>query len=871
MENKITFDNIRSLSTTAKQILNKRYMWEGEKTWDELVTRVVSYIVPKDNKDFAPTQEMIMHRYFLPNSPCLANAGKEGAGLCACYVVDFPDTTEGIIKTKADFIYIARKGGGCGTSLSKLRPKGSLVRGSSHGYAGGPIGFSDTISHDMKVFTQGGLRPMAIMFTISVYHPDIMEFILAKENEEDKRIENANMSVVVDSQFMELVKNNKTYWTEFNGIKYKEYNASDIFDLIVEGAWRNGEPGILFQDTINDSPYKYTDQKIQSVNPCLHKDVLLPSENKLIRISKPNNGFTSWKTGKKKCIKLTTNAGHEIILTPDHKIMQNNGEFIEAKNSLNKSISWALGNLDGMKFLFAQVLGFLFGDGFLCGDRQGVSVKLNKEIESEIYNILIKFGFHEENCGSLYCNKKFISELLANNLDFLSYRTFDRDIPENILLGDASFLSSFISGLFEANGSVTVNNQISLKSTNKKQVRNLQIALSAFGIESWIVKNKPFLIHWHNGDYTSRESYNLQIAPRNAFKFKEKIGFISNKKNNKIKKLFGKYNSKLKVVSIEDVGIQEVWDFSNEIHYSLANGIYVHNCAEQPLPPNGVCNLGSLDLSKFVNKNEETDFNKLECATRLGVRFLDRVVDKSSYPTLEIAEWAKDNRAIGIGIMGFADFCLMKKIAYGSDESLQELDTILSKIYSWSKNESEKLGQEFGIPKECKKLPEPRRNITLTTVAPTGTVSLIAGASSGIEPVFSEVVVRNDKTGTYVFEDKLADKPYFRCAVSSNGATEVTWEEHVKVLATAQKNVDSGVSKTINFPNHTHRETIHKAIFMAWELGCKGIAVYRNGSRKLEVLTPKNIKQDKCPNCGGIIATVDNVKKCLSCDWRLKL
>jgi ribonucleoside-diphosphate reductase alpha chain len=291
---------------------------------------------------------------------------------------------------------------------------------------------------------------------------------------------------------------------------------------------------------------------------------------------------------------------------------------------------------------------------------------------------------------------------------------------------------------------------------------------------------------------------------------------------------------------------------------------------EQPLPPNGVCNLGSLDLSKFVNKAKQMDFEKLEYAARLGTRFLDRVVDKSVYPTADIDNWAHNNRAIGVGIMGFADYCLMKEIAYGSDESLKELDEILSKIYFWAKDESEKLGQELGIPKECAKLPIPRRNITVTTIAPTGTVSLIAGASSGIEPIFSEVVVRNDKTGTYVFEEKLADKPYFRCAVSANGAQEVTWEEHVKVLATAQKNIDSGVSKTINFPTGTHRDTFYKAVFMAWELGCKGIAMYRNGSRKKEVLSPKNIKQDKCPNCDTILVTINNVKTCPSCDWKMK-
>ena len=166
-------------------------------------------------------------------------------------------------------------------------------------------------------------------------------------------------------------------------------------------------------------------------------------------------------------------------------------------------------------------------------------------------------------------------------------------------------------------------------------------------------------------------------------------------------------------------------------------------------------------------------------------------------------------------------------------------------------------------------LPVPRRNITILTVAPTGTISIFAGDSSGIEPVFSEITVRNDKTGTYTFENDLAEKPYFRCAVSSNGAKEVTWEEHIGVLATAQKYIDSGVSKTVNFPTATHRETIGKAFILAWKMGCKGLAVYRNGSRKVEVLTPKNMKKDKCPVCGSDLFFIDNCKKCTdpNCAW----
>lgn len=560
------FKEIRPISSVAINILKKRYFMPGESKWEDVVDRVTSYVLSDcdDPEEIELTRQMMLNRYFIPNSPCLVNSGKKNGGLAACFVVDFPDTIEGIYQTKLDFALVAKKGGGCGTTLSKLRPKGSPVEGSAHGYSGGPVDFFDTICHDMEVITQAGFRQMAMMGTMSAYHPDILRFINAKETE--GKMATTNISVVVDGAFMEAVESDLDYQTYFDYSDKRElgpvYNAKDIFNAIVEGAWRNGEPGILFYDKMNDSPYKYSGQEILATNPC----------------------------------------------------------------------------------------------------------------------------------------------------------------------------------------------------------------------------------------------------------------------------------------------------------------------GEQPLPFNGVCNLGSLDISKFL-ENEGgrlyENWSLLETATRLSVRFLDSVASKSVYPTQGITKWASENLPVGLGIMGLADYYLMKGIAYGSDEALEQLEFIIKFIADIAEDESISLGDERGVPEACKVLPIPRRNITTISIAPTGTISLIAGCNSGIEPIFSEIVVRNDKTGTYTFESDLAEKDYFRCAVSANGAREVTWEEHVKTQAAAQRFVDSGVSKTINFPTGTHRDTIAKSFMLAWELGCKGITVYRNGSRKVEVLSPKNLKKDLCPVCSSEIIKYDGCKKCTNCDWSL--
>jgi len=152
------FPEVRKISKVAKNILKKRYFLETESSWEEVCERVIKFIVPQWNKkDRDIMRQLILNTYFVPNSPCLVNAGKESPGLSACFVVDFPDTIEGIYKTKLDFALIARKGGGCGTALSKIRPEGARVAGSTHGYAGGGIKFADTISHDAEALTQAGL------------------------------------------------------------------------------------------------------------------------------------------------------------------------------------------------------------------------------------------------------------------------------------------------------------------------------------------------------------------------------------------------------------------------------------------------------------------------------------------------------------------------------------------------------------------------------------------------------------------------------------------------------------------------------------------------------------------------------------------
>jgi len=198
--------------------------------------------------------------------------------------------------------------------------------------------------------------------------------------------------------------------------------------------------------------------------------------------------------------------------------------------------------------------------------------------------------------------------------------------------------------------------------------------------------------------------------------------------------------------------------------------------------------------------------------------------------------------------MGFADLLLKMEIAYGSQESIDFAEDLMSFFYEVAKETSERLGKEKGIPLNCKHKEINRRNITLLSIAPTGTLSLLAGCSQGIEPIYSPSTIISNNTGKYESLSSYTDKPWFKCAVDGGeGVKEVLPEEHIRIQAIFQKYCDSGVSKTVNLPNSATVEDIKKIYLLAWKLGVKGVTVYRDKSREFQVLqskkSSKNIKE----------------------------
>ncbi len=304
-------------------------------------------------------------------------------------------------------------------------------------------------------------------------------------------------------------------------------------------------------------------------------------------------------------------------------------------------------------------------------------------------------------------------------------------------------------------------------------------------------------------------------------------------------------------------------------------------CGEQPLLPNEACNLGSVNVSKFAVRQPDgewaIDWAELERVVRLSVRFLDDVIEVNPYPLPEIDRTVKANRRIGLGVMGWADLLFRMAVPYDGQAALDLGSRLMAFIEEKAHDQSAKLAEERGpFPNWSRSIyrnGRPLRNSTVTTIAPTGTISMIAGCSSGIEPAFA--IAFTHKVGdralpfiNHVFEqvarergfssDALMEEMARRGVVHGLGgvpedvqgvfvtAHEVAFEWHVRHQAAFQRSTDNGVSKTINLPNSASVEDVARAYRLAWELGCLGITVFRDGCKEgvLHVGAPK-AKGDK--------------------------
>ncbi|MEE9132583.1 MAG: vitamin B12-dependent ribonucleotide reductase [Gemmatimonadota bacterium] len=384
-------------------------------------------------------------------------------------------------------------------------------------------------------------------------------------------------------------------------------------------------------------------------------------------------------------------------------------------------------------------------------------------------------------------------------------------------------------------------------------------------------------------------NFNISVAVTDAFmkavEADEEYELVSPRK--------GEVAKRLRARDVFDQIVQGAWqngepgvffvDRANHYNPVPHLGSYeaTNPCGEQPLLPYDVCNLGSINLGAFVTEGT-IDWDRLRETVHVSTHFLDNVIDANRYPLPEITELAQRIRRIGLGVMGWADMLVRLDIAYGSEESLELAERVMRFVDEEAKVKSEQLAAARGVYPEwelsiwgpdetCARdaegnriRPQSRlRNCNLTTVAPTGTISIITGCSGGIEPLFAVAFMRN-QAGTLmpdVNEDFVAlarrqgwysDQLMERIACEGHihfdkvpedvqrvyvTAHDVTPERHVRMQAAFQSSVDSAISKTCNFPHEASPDSVRAIYELAFKLGCKGVTVYRDGSRENQVLS----------------------------------
>ena len=887
--------------------------------------------------------DMLSKWKFLPNSPTLMNAGRRLQQLSACYVLPIDDSVEGWMKAATDAAIIHKTGGGTGFAASRVRSKNSMVE-STRGIASGPMSPFMIINSTTEQIKQGGQRRGANMGILSVYHPDIREFIEFKKPQ--GQLENFNISVALDENFMNKVESDDEielvdpYTKE---IIAKE-KAKDIFDLMVKCAWETGDPGFVFIDRINASGSNPTPAlgEIESTNPCVAEGTLvntpfgyrkvedLKQGDKISTVfgSEPINAIEVHETIPVFNVKFSD--GGEQIVTAAHRY------FAVKKGSQSKKVQDVrLDELEVGDYVrveptpvmisepekYAQGLrkGILLGDGCYTQDCYDKNiVKIATSIDDAKYNENVKELFRDWNFrkDDVSNNSKSVNMLISNGRDLMqtvgltqaySYqKTFD--IEQITSVEEAV---GILDGLLATDGDILLKSnhpQIRFTTSSKELAQNIRRLLLMIGCHGRIFSEFRDDGGIINGRKIVRKhtKHTVVVSGASADRLAkisklEKINPIKGKKLRELAKewLTTGNTWKAKIISIEPAGTAKVFDlYCEKSDTWITDGYVQRGCGEQPLLPYEPCNLGSINLSKFVRPDgSDMDWNALAEIVDLTTHFLDNVIEVNNYPLPEIEKIAKGNRRIGLGVMGWAETLVMLGIPYDSEAAIKKAEQVMEFVNKNCLKASEKLAEARGVFPNFKdsifdengkyfRIRSFPRNCARTTIAPTGTIAICAALQgSGIEPFFSIAYIRYNAQGidqlkegktpsdehTFFEYNKLfgevakknnffglKEKDLWKKISENHGSVrgikeipehiqkvfcssyDVTTEYHIMQQAAFQRHTDNAVSKTINMPNSATIEDVWNAYFFAYKQGVKGVTIYRDGSKSFQVLSNTN-------------------------------
>jgi ribonucleotide reductase alpha subunit len=657
-----------------------------------------------------------------------------------CFVVPDPlDSYGGILYTDQQLVQIAKRRGGVGFDISKIRPKGMVTTNAARTTDGIGI-FMERFSNSCREVAQEGRRG-ALMLSCSVHHPEIKRFINIKKDK--KKVTGANVSIRVTDEFMKAVVEDTDVQLRWPcelepgelPVVSKMVRAREIWDEIVDAAHGHAEPGLLFWDTIlRQSPadiYAKYGFKTISTNPCIRESTPLLTPDGIRPLSEIEIGSTiwsgsqwtkvtnKWATGTKPVFAFKTRAG-TFYGTENHRIVQN-GEKIEV--NLADSIDTCQGKLASDKTLDPQdiVDGLVIGDGSY-EKKVGFNTLYIGANDSSYYSSEIS---HLINPETVYQSDKYQHKVSTTIKSPLA-KTFDRVVPDEFFYGTPEKMRGFLRGLFSANGSVVIINdpripnrpgvRVTLKSSSFKLVEMTQFMLSALGIASYYTTNKPTTVEFLNGEYECRQSYDLCIStPESKELFAKNIGFIQPYKNDKLSSVFPLPKSpkatksaktSYEIVEVEALGEEPVFDITVECdeHTYWTGGLLVSNCSELPLSIDScrllVTNLISFVMNPFTDK-AYFDFDLFDKIVQKAQRLMDDMVElelehilkiiakiKSDkepdyIKQVELETWqafyesCEQGRRTGLGITALGDTLAALGLKYGSPAAIKMTGKIM--------------------------------------------------------------------------------------------------------------------------------------------------------------------------------------------------
>ncbi|HET7499531.1 MAG TPA: ribonucleotide reductase N-terminal alpha domain-containing protein [Kofleriaceae bacterium] len=907
----------------------------------------------------ATFERMMSSLEFLPNSPTLMNAGRPLGQLAACFVVPVDDSTTGVFEAVRWAAEIQKTGGGTGFSFSRLRPAGDRVA-STGGTASGPVALMQVFNVATEAIKQGGTRRGANMGMLRVDHPDILDFIAIKLD--PSRMRNFNLSVAVTDAFMAAARSGAPgasydLVNPRTGQVAGTLEARRVLDAIANAAWACGDPGLVFIDRVNDAQPTPDLGAIEATNPCVTGDTRIWVESRGLvpiadlvgttpRVATLDGDRVVFRratlvapTGVRPICRLTAVEGLELRLTADHRVWTERGDTPAGDLQRGDRVRLMVGDpprvvdRESGDARMGELVGWLTGEGHFthqAGGKPAAVLAFHGRDRVQAAPRVLDTARTLLGDRSLDLSRSDALDLASLRSQRLFHALRERgvearckrEIPETIWRGNDAMVAGYLRGLLSASGTVHGSSArgVSLAGNELGILRGAQQLLLRLGIRS--------VLHEHRRSETTRilpdaagalhehrcvAQHELVITRASLRVFGDVVGFMVQGKADQLRALLeasaGGPSKEGGWVTVSEVvleGEAEVFDLTEPTtSHFFAGGLLVHNCGEQPLLPFESCTLGSIDLGRFVVTGE-LDWARLGATIHDAVRFLDDVIEANHYPLIEIERATKATRKIGLGVMGWADALVALGIPYDAPGALALAGQVAAFL------ERESLAASVALAERRGPFPawrgsrweraghRPLRNATTTTIAPTGTISIIAGCASGIEPLYALAYRRNVLDGAELVEinpqfRRLAAERGFAsdalfAAVALHGgvrgrsdvpddvqrvfptAHEIDVEAHVRMQAAFQRHVHAAVSKTINLHREATPLDVKAAYQLAYELGCKGITVYRDGSREGQVLvtgapSAAVAVAPSCPECGAVLIVQSGCRLCRHCGW----